>query len=95
MYTQSNSHCTHVSIETREYNLSAIRTTVDSSEDIISEEVAIEVVEMGRGHVLAGIGILDLDVETNVTRYLLEQLQRGKRILNMYSCVYTRTHVHA
>ena len=86
MHTQSNSHCAHVSIETREYDLSAIGTTVDGSEYVISEEVAIEILDVGGGHVLAGIWILDLDVEANVARNLLEQLQRGKR----HPCEHTK-----
>ena len=72
-------HCAHVRIKTREDDFSSVGAAVDSSEDEVGHEVPIVVVNVRGGHVLARVGVLDFNVETYVTRYLLEQLQRGRR----------------
>ena len=74
-----NSHCAHVRVETRKDDLSSVGATIDRSKDVVGHEIAVVVVNVSGGHVLEGTGVLDLDIEANVTRELLKQLQGGER----------------
>lgn len=67
-------HSAHVSVKTREDDLPAIGASIDGTENVVGHEIAIKVLNVCGRHVLARVGVLDLNVETNVAWNLLEQL---------------------
>ena len=84
-----NSHCAHVWVKAGEDDLPPVGAAVDCAENVVGHEVAIVVVNLRGGHVLPGTGVLDLNVESNVTWDFLEQLH-----VETHSSILIHVHFH-